>query len=283
MCRVAVPLRSSDLAGGRCWASVRRSWLAAVVVSRRLFVAVALRGSRRRALVGSCSGFSRTLALTVRGWDGRRGGILMIAAEVVDYVSPRVVSEAPLFAVVAGHLVLSSGPLRRGVQRVSSFGSSRRSCAPGRQCLVWPSGHRVSCSSGIRVRARNAPVGQRLFGGGGHQLGIIGVPLVREQLRLLAGSQSRSTSVGGGGPFADDFGRRRTVTGSACEHLSSEGSSEQAREKGLQVVFRTVGHSRVEFAYRGSFEFLFEPAPLRPFAGRGAPSFGSGCRRVATW
>lgn len=71
---------------------------------------------------------SRTLALTVRGWDGRRGGILMIAAEVVDYVSPRVVSEAPLFAAVAGHSVLSSGPLRRGVQRVSSFSFPTQSC-----------------------------------------------------------------------------------------------------------------------------------------------------------
>lgn len=28
---------------------------------------------------------------------------MMIAAEVVDFVSPRVVSEAPLFAAVAGH------------------------------------------------------------------------------------------------------------------------------------------------------------------------------------
>lgn len=83
--------------------------------------------------------------------------------------------------------------------------------------------------------------------------------LVREQLRLLAGSQSRSTSVDGGGPFADDFGRRRTVTGSACEHLSGAGSSEQVHERGLQVVFRTVGNNREELAYRGSFGFLFEP------------------------
>lgn len=71
----------------------------------------------------------------------------MIAAEIVDYVSPRVVGEAPLFAAVAGHLVLSSGPLRRGVQRVSSFGF------PG--AVV----HRVaSVSCGLRVTGFRARV-----------------------------------------------------------------------------------------------------------------------------
>lgn len=217
------------------------------------------RGGERS--IGSCSGISHTCLDCPRmGWapwwhlDDRRGGRRLCVAACGE----------------------RGAAVRSGCR---AFGSVERPSSEGRPTgfvVQFPDAvvHRVvSVSCGLRVTGYRARVASGFAlgpsrstitssWGGGHQLGIIGVPLVREQLWLLAGSQSRSTSVDGGGPFADDFGRRRTVTGSACEHLSGEGSSEQARERRLQVVFRTVDHNREEFSYRGSFGFLFEPSSV---------------------
>lgn len=121
MCRVAVHsglrARRSVAAGRRCGGrSLLRS---SCPVGCSALWPFGARGVGRSSVPAPAS---RTLACAVRGWNRHRGGISMIAAEFVDFVSPRVVRELPLFAVAAGHLELSGGPLRRGVQRVSSFG-----------------------------------------------------------------------------------------------------------------------------------------------------------------
>lgn len=176
MCRVAVLPEPSGLAGGRCWASVRRTWLAACVVSRRLFGTVALRGSRGRALVGFCSGISHTCLDCPRTewapwWhlDDRRGGRrLCVAACGERGAAVRSGCRALRFCRVTLFGGPSNGFLRSAlpdavVHRVVSV-----------SCGLRVTGYRARVASGFALGLSRST--STSSWGGRHQLGIIGVP-----------------------------------------------------------------------------------------------------------
>ena len=229
-------------------ATVRCSRCPSVVVSLRPLGA---RGGGRRSLLQYLAHALRTARGQVRApwWhlDDHRGGCRLSSLRV---------SEGPLLAAVAGLSGSWFWPSSEGASVGFGVRLSRHVSCSGVAKVSCGFGHRVSCSSGIRVRARNGPVDNRLFRGGRHRLGIIGVPR-----------------------FVSSFGCRRIDTGSACGYRTWFGLFGERVRSVLRVAICSVGSGK-RLAYRGVFGCPLGPKPT-PFTDQIDPAFGQGFRRVA--
>lgn len=109
-----------------------------VVVSHRLFDAVALRSSRCWAFDGSCSSISHTCPNLSADGPGAAVAFLAIAAEVVDFRRRVSWARRRCLQWFLGHQGVDERPSSEGhLMGLLAVGNSRRSCAPGRQCFGW--------------------------------------------------------------------------------------------------------------------------------------------------
>lgn len=140
------------------------------------------RGAGRSTIPGSSS--LRTSPVLSSDGTGAALASLMSAAEIVDFGQREVWARRHCLRWQLDNLGSLSDLLRRGMRW------ARRSVFPAQSCngvafALCDFGHRASCSSSIRVRARSVPVDVRLFGGG-----VIGsassASLVRQRFRLSA-------------------------------------------------------------------------------------------------
>lgn len=154
----------------------------------------------------------------VRGRTGRRGGLLAISAEVVDF--RRRVSWARRRC-----LQWSAGASRS--RWAALFGGASSGAIGGRyfpaqlctgSLMLWLASvslSRVRAASGFALGTAHLALASSW--GGSHRHGIIGVPR-----------------------FGNGFGRHRIATGSVREHPSHAGSSEQVSGRWLRIVFRNL-------------------------------------------